>query len=193
MSKAPELIGLKFHPSQKWKLIRPLAVALLVAVVLSFFIASEPAPLLETWERHPGWFYAMAIFLCLALVMFVQLYHVLRTPFALEIGDEGICDHRRLRARWVPYRDIEIFSPEPEKIFKGSLLSEEFLAEAGIEDFVMISCRLDPESQAGLRQDFVFFEKVEIPLPEMQAAIVLKLREKIAKFDLLIYGLDEET
>lgn len=194
MSKvSSDAIGFGFHPSKKWKLVRPLVVALLVALTLSFFIASEATPLAETWDRHPGWFVALGIFLILSAVMLVQLVHVLNSPLALVIGESGLHDHRRLRSRFVPYDTIEIFSPEPEKIFDVSPLSEEFRAEAGIDDFIAISCRLDPKSQAGSKEDFVFFERIEIPQPEMKAKIVSALREKISKFDLLIYGLDEES
>lgn len=185
--------GFAFHPSKKWKLFRPLAVALLVALTLSFLIVSEPTPLDATFEKHPGWFFALSLFLLFGFIVFIQLLHVLRTPLVLVIGEDGLYDHRRMKTRFVPYGTIEIFSPEPEKIFEVSALSEEFRAEAGIEDFVAISCRLDPKSQAGSREDFVFFERVEIPRPEMKAEIIAKLRSKIAKFDLLIYGLDEES
>lgn len=190
---ASHAIGFGFHPSKKWKLVRPMLVALLVALTLSFLIVSERAGLSDTWDRHPGWFVALGIFLIFAGIMLVQLLHVLKTPLVLVIGETGLHDHRRLRPRFVPYETIEIFSPEPEKIFDVSPLSEEFRAEAGIEDFIAISCRLDPKSQAGSSEDFVFFERVEIPQPEMKSKIVSSLREKISKFDLLIYGLDEES
>lgn len=192
-------VGFGFHSSKKWQLARALFASVFVFFALSVVIFSEGKPVAETFEGHPAWFLAFGLFFIFSLILMIQLLHATRSEFVLSFGEDGLIDRRRLKPRFIPYSSIEIFSPDPEKIFRVDPAIAEVRAKVGIEDFVTISCRLKRDSEAGAVADFVFFERVATPQYEMQQLIVARLREKIAKFDLLIYddgegfGDDETT
>ncbi len=183
-------VGFGFHSTKKWQLARALFASVFVFFALSVVIFSEGKPVQETFEAHPAWFLAFGLFFCFNLALLVQLLHATRSEFVLSFGEDGLIDRRRLKPRFIPYSAIEIFSPDPEKLFREEPSIAEMRAKAGIEDFVTISCRLKRDSDAGSTADFIFFEKVATPTFEMQQLIVARLRDKIATFDLLIYDLD---
>ena len=184
-------VGFGFHSSKKWQVARALFASVFVFAALSVVIFSEAKPIGETLEAHPAWFLAFGLFFIFSLVLMVQLLHTTRSEFVLSFDNDGIVDRRRLKTRVIPYSAIEIFSPDPEKLFREDPTIVEMRAKAGIEEFVTISCRLKPDSEAGATADFIFFEKVATPSFEMQQLIVARLRDKISTFDLLIYDAGE--
>lgn len=178
-------MGFRFHRSRKVQAAFQAFASAFVFAAIAFMISGEQIPVGEVWELHPAWFLAAAVFLLFTLALTVQLIHILRTKFVLEFASSAVIDRRRIRMRVIPYAAIEIFSPEPERLFHTDAAQAEFREEAGLTEFISVSARLLDSHPAAARGDFVFFEKVQMPTYDEQQDIIKRLRSKITRFDRL--------
>lgn len=167
-SKADSGLGFEFHSSRRWQAGRDFAVSLSVFVVILTMILSDDIAMSQMWREKPAWLFAAAIFLIFSLSLGSQFIRIWRTRWVLEFTDQEMIDRRYRKARVIPFKKIEIFSPKPDSLFEADLQ---------LQDFVTISCRL-----YGADEDFVFFERIRPVARETQALIVDRLTSKIENF-----------
>lgn len=183
------MIGFELHSSKKWQAARAAFVSVFAFVAIcaiTFSDVSESKSLLDILMQQPALGIAALLFLIFSIMLMAQLYRVLTTRLVLEFTDSAIVDRRRRRVQMIPYSAIDVFSPLPEELFPTAELAAKLRDELGLDEFVSISCRLRVRSATD-DEGFVFFEKVKTPAYEVQKQIIARLRDKISRFEDLVY------
>lgn len=180
-------MGFRFASRTKQKAAWAFGASVFVTVAVSVTILSESTTLIETFALHPAWFFSWSLFFIFSFILGLQFGRVVFSSYVLEFTDDEIVSRAKWRTRRVPYEAVEIFSPDPEAMFRSEPAVAELRHELELHEFLNVSCRLKPDHFSEREGDFVFFERVQATTPEEQAQIIQRIRSKIAKFDLLFH------